>query len=68
MQDVLVLGIQVTGDLDLNKVTEVELHLAKAMMEEQFVQHQLKPGDPGFEYDKQVRRKRRVGGCLGSRD
>lgn len=48
------LDVEITGDVDLNKVTEVELKLAKMRMEEDFMKNQLKPGDPGFEYDKQV--------------
>ncbi|GLI58883.1 hypothetical protein VaNZ11_000652 [Volvox africanus] len=49
----LVIGLEVTNDLDLNKVTEVELKLAKQAMEEDFKKNQLRPGDPGYVYDKQ---------------
>jgi centrosomal protein CEP19 len=36
------------------QVTDVELKMAKVVMDHAFVANQLKPGDPGFEYDKQV--------------
>ncbi|GIL70347.1 hypothetical protein Vretimale_3467 [Volvox reticuliferus] len=49
----LVIGLEVTDDLDLNKVTEVELKLAKQVMEADFQKNQLRPGDPGYVYDKQ---------------
>ncbi|KXZ49924.1 hypothetical protein GPECTOR_19g375 [Gonium pectorale] len=49
----LSIGLEVTDDLDLNKVTEVELRMAKAAMENDFRKNQLKPGDPGYVYDKQ---------------
>ncbi|GFR46471.1 hypothetical protein Agub_g8048 [Astrephomene gubernaculifera] len=49
----LVIGLELSGDLDLNKVTEVELKMAKAAMEQDFRKNQLRPGDPGYEYDKQ---------------
>lgn len=35
-------------------MTEVELKMAKAAMDEHFCKNRLKPGDPGYEYDKQV--------------
>ncbi|EFJ50604.1 hypothetical protein VOLCADRAFT_103821 [Volvox carteri f. nagariensis] len=49
----LVIGLELTDELDLNKVTEVELRLAKQAMESDFKKNQLKPGDPGYVYDKQ---------------
>ncbi|KAL6752574.1 CEP19-like protein-domain-containing protein [Haematococcus lacustris] len=49
-----VLELEVAAEVDLNKVTEVELALAKKRMEQDFNKNRLKPGDPGFEYDKQV--------------
>ncbi|GIL47416.1 hypothetical protein Vafri_4238 [Volvox africanus] len=49
----LVIGLEVTDDMDLNKVTEVELKLAKQAMEADFQKNQLRPGDPGYVYDKQ---------------
>ncbi len=39
---------------DLNKVTEVELQLAKARMEQDFQRNQIRPGHKDYEYDKQV--------------
>jgi hypothetical protein len=39
---------------DLNTLGEVELHRKKAVMEHEFKRTRLKPGDPGFEYDKRV--------------
>ncbi len=50
--DQLVLDVDLPEDL--NTVTEVELQLAKAKMEEGFSKNRLRPGDPGYEYDKQV--------------
>lgn len=32
----------------------MELKAAKAAMEEDFKRHQLRPGDPGYEYDRQL--------------
>eukprot|EP00798_Chlamydomonas_sp_ICE-L_P020061 gene20061-26780_t len=48
-----VLELEVDHDADLNKVTQVELDMAKARMDEDYLSNQLKPGDDGFEYDKQ---------------
>jgi len=45
----------VPGDVDLNKVSDVENKRAKALMEEGFRRNQIKPGDPGYQYDVQVR-------------
>ncbi|PAA53774.1 hypothetical protein BOX15_Mlig002438g8, partial [Macrostomum lignano] len=39
---------------DPNKVDEETLQRKKAAMQEQFEKHQLKPGDPGYIYDKEV--------------
>jgi hypothetical protein len=35
-------------------MSDTELAKYKALMEEDFRKHQLKPGDDGYEYDKQV--------------
>jgi hypothetical protein len=35
-------------------MSDAELAKYKALMEEDFRKHQLKPGDDGYEYDKQV--------------
>ena len=35
-------------------MSDAELAKYKALMEEEFRKHQLKPGDEGYEYDKQV--------------
>jgi centrosomal protein CEP19 len=48
------LEVDVEGDVDLNKVTDMELKLAKQKMDEKFLQNRVLPGDPGFEYDRQV--------------
>ena len=40
---------------DLNKCSEYELKKHKKKMDENFVQNQLKPGDPGYQYDKRVK-------------
>uniref|UniRef100_A0A7S2QU88 Centrosomal protein of 19 kDa n=1 Tax=Chlamydomonas chlamydogama TaxID=225041 RepID=A0A7S2QU88_9CHLO len=50
----LVMELEVSGDTDLNKVTEVELQMAKAHMETTYLQNQVKPGDPDYVYDKQI--------------
>ncbi|KAG2494559.1 hypothetical protein HYH03_007326 [Edaphochlamys debaryana] len=50
----LVIGFEVTDEVDLNKVTDLELKMAKQAMEQDFMKNQLKPGDPGYVYDKQV--------------
>lgn len=42
------------GDTDLNKASDEDLRKAKSKMNESFQQTQLKPGDPGFVYDKRV--------------
>lgn len=52
--DFLVLDVDLGGDVDLNKVTDIELKMAKQKMDEEFSKNRLKPGDPGFEYDKQI--------------
>lgn len=39
------------------QVSETELLLAKQQMDREFQRNQIKPGDPRYEYDKQV------GGC-----
>ena len=51
----LVLEVEIEGeDVDLNRVTEVELKMAKMKMDEKFMENRVLPGDPRFEYDKQV--------------
>eukprot|EP00955_Chlamydomonas_euryale_P107159 365747-Chlamydomonas_euryale.AAC.36 len=53
--DKLVLsGEHLDGDVDLNHVTELELRMAKARMDQAFNQNRLRPGDPGYVYDKEV--------------
>ena len=52
--DFLVLDVDIGEDVDLNRATDVELKMAKQKMDENFSKNRLKPGDPGFEYDKQV--------------
>lgn len=47
--------MDIDGDVDLNTVTDLELRMAKQRMDEQFLQNRVLPGDPEFEYDKQVR-------------
>ncbi len=42
-------------------MSDAELAKYKALMEEDFRKHQLKPGDEGYEYDKQVCADRRCG-------
>lgn len=49
------LDVDISEETDLNRVSEVELQMAKAKMEEKFTANQIKPGDPQYEYDKQVR-------------
>lgn len=39
---------------DLNKVSDDVLKLKKKEMDKEFEQNQLKPGDDGYEYDKEV--------------
>jgi len=53
-EEMLTLEIDINEDTDLNRVSEMELRLAKQQMEREFAKHQLKPGEPGYEYDKQV--------------
>jgi hypothetical protein len=52
--DRLVLDMELSGELDLNKVTEIELKLAKIKMEQDFIKNQVRPGHPQYQYDKQV--------------
>eukprot|EP00955_Chlamydomonas_euryale_P114435 366278-Chlamydomonas_euryale.AAC.27 len=52
--DVGVLQLEPDIRGDLNAVTEVELRLAKAAMDAGFLANQLKPGDPGYVWDKEV--------------
>ncbi|XP_037796433.1 centrosomal protein of 19 kDa-like [Penaeus monodon] len=39
---------------DLNKLNDEQLNRKKKIMDNTFQKNQLKPGDPGYEYDKQV--------------
>mmetsp|Transcript_1513 Transcript_1513/g.2613 ORF Transcript_1513/g.2613 Transcript_1513/m.2613 type:complete len:204 (+) Transcript_1513:303-914(+) len=41
-------------NLDLNKVSIVDLKAAKAKMDEEFIKHRKLPGEEGFQYDVQV--------------
>lgn len=50
-----VAGLKLRGDdVNLNHLSDAELAKYKSLMEEDFRKNQLKPGDAGFEYDKQV--------------
>ena len=40
--------------VDLNKVSQFELAMAKKRMDENFFKNRLKPGDEGYVHDKQV--------------
>ena len=51
----LVLQLELSDDVDLNKATEVVLKMAKQRMDDNFHRNQIKPGDAGYQYDKQVR-------------
>lgn len=42
------------GEVDLNRVSEEENMLAKKKMDEVFEVTRLKPGDPGFVWDKRI--------------
>ena len=39
---------------DLNKLDNYELEKRKALMDEEFEKHRIKPGETNFEYDKEV--------------
>lgn len=54
--DRLVLEFDVSEDTDLNKVSDIELKMAKQKMDEEFNKNRVKPGDPDYVYDKQVQR------------
>lgn len=41
-------------DEDLNKLDDYELDKRKADMDKDFEKNRLRPGDDGFEYDKEV--------------
>ncbi|XP_052784847.1 centrosomal protein of 19 kDa-like [Mya arenaria] len=45
---------KIDPEQNLNAVDEETLQRKKVVMDQTFVKHQLKPGDPGFEYDVQV--------------
>lgn len=47
-------SFNVNHDEDLNKLDDQELNMRKAAMDIDFEKHRLKPGDKGFEYDKEV--------------
>ena len=40
--------------VDLNKVSQFQLAMAKRQMDEDFIKNRLKPGDEGYVHDKQV--------------
>ncbi|PRP80009.1 hypothetical protein PROFUN_12296 [Planoprotostelium fungivorum] len=42
------------GDTNLNKLSHEEIVKAKGVMNETFVENQVKPGDAAFQYDKRV--------------
>ena len=42
------------GDMDMNKLNDSELQFEKAKMNKDFLSKQIKPGDPDYEYDKEV--------------
>ena len=42
------------GDVDLNKVDEGTLDQAKKNMNVDFIKNRVRPGDEGYEFDKQV--------------
>eukprot|EP01116_Phalansterium_solitarium_P011327 TRINITY_DN26970_c0_g1_i1.p2 TRINITY_DN26970_c0_g1~~TRINITY_DN26970_c0_g1_i1.p2 ORF type:complete len:191 (+),score=55.44 TRINITY_DN26970_c0_g1_i1:732-1304(+) len=42
------------GDKDLNKLGDAELKAAKSQMDTAFEATRLKPGDPGYQYDKRI--------------
>ena len=42
------------SDKDLNKLNDAELQFEKSKMNKDFIQNQIKPGDPGYVYDKEV--------------
>ena len=46
--------IQMFENSQLNGLSDDELDRVKEKMEKKFSANQLKPGDDGFEYDKQV--------------
>ena len=46
---------------NLNKLSDTELAAHKKAMDRDFSKNQLKPGDPGFVYDKVVEFKKAVG-------
>jgi len=39
---------------NLNKLSDAQIAQHKKKMDEKFLKNQLKPGDPGFEYDKRI--------------
>lgn len=44
----------VDPEQDLNKLDDEQLARKKKVMNSSFEKNQLKPGDPGYEYDKQI--------------
>ena len=48
-------GLSQPEDEDYNKMTETDYKKRKAKMEMKFKQKQVKPGDPDFVYDKEVK-------------
>jgi hypothetical protein len=51
---------------DLNKLSDGELKTAKKQMDTLFDANRLKPGDPGYVYDKRVRIPPRSTRAIGS--
>ena len=41
-------------DMDMNKLNDSELQFEKSKMNKDFMDKQIRPGDPGYEYDKEV--------------
>lgn len=46
--------ISIDGKMNLNKLSDEDLNKVKQVMNHSFEKNRLKPGDDGFEYDKQV--------------
>ncbi|XP_063686002.1 centrosomal protein of 19 kDa-like [Bolinopsis microptera] len=41
-------------DMDMNKLNDSELQFEKSKMNKDFMEKQIRPGDPDYEYDKEV--------------
>ncbi|KAF2364879.1 Centrosomal protein of 19kDa [Trinorchestia longiramus] len=48
------LEYSVDPDQDLNKLSDAEIEKKKKIMDSSFTMNQVRPGDPGYEYDKRV--------------